>query len=211
MSGETECIRLGGMCVDVASFYVELASAIFFAATIGFLIWDTHLQRKSSRLEILDLKYNSYQSLRDNHHDQIRMQIEDDDLLEIFTEHKMPDKYKGLDKIELEKKETKIFSFYLSEFDLYERVFLAKEDPDIEDVNEYEWLTWLMYMEKISHHWLFVHTYNQTRKIFDTKFMNDIRSKIIEQKDASKYIEEEAKKAYFKEYGEELTYPEVVK
>ncbi len=210
MNGETECILIFGMCADMASFYIELASAIFFAVTIGFLISDTHLQRKSSRLEVLDMKYNSYQALREHHHDQMRMQIEDDDLLEIFTQRQMPDKYKGLDKIELDKKETKIFHFYLTELDLYERVFLVKEDPEIKEVTEYEWLAWLMFMERMSYHWLFVHAYNQTRKIFNIEFMNDIRTKIIEQKDAPKYLEEESKNAYFKEYGEVLTYPKAV-
>ncbi len=47
MSAETECIRIVGMCTDVASFWVEVFSAIFFAITVILLIRDARLQGKS--------------------------------------------------------------------------------------------------------------------------------------------------------------------
>ena len=92
---------------------------------------------------------------------------------------------------------------------MYERVWLLKKEED-DELSEYEWLCWFMYLEKMSHHWLFRYSFNQTRTIFDDGFMDYIKKKIIDLQDkgedARGKILEDAKAEYMKEYKKELVF-----
>ncbi len=192
---------------DVAIVWVELFSTIFFACTVAVLVWETILQRK-------EIEVDEYQELRQHHHDLITLQIENPETLEIFDAVKMPDKYKSKDddKIILGKDEKQLFQVYLAEFDLYERVWLLKEEK--EKLSEYEWICWIMYLERMSHHWLFRYSFNQTRTIFDDGFMDYVKEKIIDRQDmkedARSMIIEDAKVEYMKQYKKELIFSEKV-
>jgi hypothetical protein len=183
--------------------WVEFFSTIFFAATVGVLVWETILQRK-------EIEVDEYAELRQHHHDLITLQIEYPETLEIFDVVKMPDKYndKKGDEIVLEQSEKRLFQVYLAEFDLYERVWLLKEEKG--KLTEYEWICWIIYLEKMSHHWLFRHCFNQTRTIFDNDFMKYVKEKIIDRQDAKEEtrqkILDDAQKAYITNYKEKLSF-----
>lgn len=188
-----------GMPADIATIWVELFSTIFFAATVAVLAWETILQRK-------EIEVDEYSELRQHHHDLITLQIDPDNekTLEIFDKVKIPDEYRQInddDNIILKPDEKRIFQLYLAEFDLYERVWLLKDEK--EKITESEWLCWVMYLERVSHHWLFRYTFNQTRTIFTDGFMDEIKERIIDRQDrgedAREKIIEDTKVAYEKE------------
>lgn len=135
--------------------------------------------------------------------------------LEIFDEVKNPyPQHKGIDNEEkiLSPDEKAIFQFYVAEFDLYERVWFLKEEK--EKLSEYEWICWIIYLESMSHHWLFRYSFNQTRTIFDKGFMNYIKEKIIDRQDegenSREKLEEDARVEYMKEYKKKLILPDKV-
>lgn len=184
--------------VELASFYLEIASALFFAITTGFLIVDYFGQEYETRLQVRQMRDDSYGRIRDHHHDLIRLQIEHPELMEIFEEVKKSNEYEGkFVEIKLNQPQMRIFNFYLAEFDLYERVYLLLEDPAFEKVDAVEWITWLMYLEQISHHWLFKYTYEKTRELFYDKMMNEIKRDIIDMQPYAK------KHLQILRYGEE--------
>lgn len=169
----------GKIPVDLATFYAELISAIFFGITTWLLIKDYFGGEYETKLQVRQMRDDSYGRIREHHHDLIRLQIEQPKLMEIFKPIEKPKEYEGKDEIELNTKQMQIFNFYLAEFDLYERVYLLLEDPAFEKVDALEWITWLIYLEQISHHWLFKHTYEKTRELFYEEMMNAIKSDII--------------------------------
>ncbi|MDE1724492.1 MAG: hypothetical protein KGH76_01175 [Thaumarchaeota archaeon] len=188
---------------DEIGVWVNLSTSIFFAATIGVLVYATILQRKA-------IEIDEYGDLREQHHDLITFQIENSETLEIFERVKIPQKYVGIedDKIILDKHENLLYQFYIAEFDMYERVWLLKKEKS--KLTEYEWMCWIIYLEKMSHHWIFRYAFNQMRTIFDDEFMDHIREKIIERQDRNENvleeIHEDAKRQYKKEYGKELVF-----
>lgn len=133
------------------------------------------------------------------------------DTLNVFNVVKRPDKYQGKkdDEIVLDEHEKQLFQVYLAEFDLYERVWLLKEEK--EKLTEFEWLLWIMYLETMSHHWLFRYCFNQTRMIFDSNFMMFVRENIIEpqlkKENATDKIKGMAETEYEKEYHEKIIWP----
>lgn len=209
---------------DWPMFYVDLASAIFFAATVVFMIQSNYQQKKDSKkwaeeinIWTKEFKYDEYNEVRDDHHDLIRLQIEQPELLKVFDEVLQPNpgyKKKGIefDNYQssinrLSKTDKQIFNFYVAEFDLYERVLDAKDENHA--LTDWEWTTWLLYLEKMSHHWLFVVAYNSMIKIFDPDFMEEIKEKIIDKKERAKeYLEKRAQGQYkmetIQEFADEL-------
>lgn len=169
--------------IDIASLYVELVSAATFVGTIIFLIIDYSSGEYQTKLQVRQMRDDAYSQLREHHHDLIRLQIERPKLMEIFEEKEKPKEYEGKnsDEIKLNPLEMQIFNFYLAEFDLYERVYLLFIDPEFKKIDDAEWITWLLYLEQISHHWLFVHTLEKSGKLFDEKMIEQIKSSIIEQ------------------------------
>ena len=166
-----------GMNPEIALIWVELASTIAIVAIVVVLVWETILHKK-------DLAVDKYAELRQHRHDLITLQIDDGNMvtLDVFREIKMPENYRSYeendDEIPLTNDELRIFQFYVAEFDLYERVWSLKNEGD--DVSEYEWLCWFVYLEKMSHHWLFTYAYNQTRTIFDAEFMAYVKTNLID-------------------------------
>lgn len=168
--------------LDLATFYAEAASAIFFAITTGFLIFDYKNQNREElrqqREEVRQLQQmrdDAYSILRDHHHDLLRLLIEEPELFEVYN-HVVR---KDTNEKELNEKEIRIFNFYIAEFDLYERVRKYVNNPDFADVTEEEWISWLLYLEQISHHWLFRYTFEQTRTMFGEESMRLIDENII--------------------------------
>ncbi|MDE1842515.1 MAG: hypothetical protein KGH95_02570 [Thaumarchaeota archaeon] len=180
-----------------------MSTSVFFAATIGVLVYATILQRKA-------IEVDEYGDLREQHHDLITFQIENKETLEIFNKVIIPQKYRDIDdeKIILDKDENLIFQYYVAEFDLYERVWFLKEEKS--KLSEYEWVCWIIFMERMSHHWIFRYTFNQTRTIFDDGFMDYIREKIINRQDrgenAREKIIKDAQDEYQRKYGKELVF-----
>jgi hypothetical protein len=166
--------------------------------------------KESLKLQRKALEVDKYAELRQHHHDLMTFQIENPDTLEVFDPVKKPDKYKGKndDEIMLDDREKKIFQLYFAEFDLYERVWELKEEK--EKLSEFEWIIWLLYLEKMSHHWLFKYTFDQARTIFDVDCMNDIRKNIIVPEKARDKLEDLAKNEYNIEEKKELKFPEKV-
>lgn len=196
-------VCVGSYCTDseIFSFWATLVSAIAVAITVAILAWQIFLQRK-------EMKVNEYSELRQHHHDLITNLFENEKTLVIYDHVPPPEKCENLkigDTIELTKEEKIIFDVYVAEFDLYERVRQTREDGII---TQYEWLCWLLYLESMSHNWLFRYVYNQTNSIFFPELMDDVLSYIIaiqdSHKDSRKNLIEEIKKAYSEEYGETL-------
>jgi|SRR5579883_2588645 len=119
-------------------------------------------------------------------------------------------------KIILDKHEILLYQFYVAEFDMYERVWFLKKEKS--KLTEYEWTCWIIYMEKMSHHWIFRYAFNQMRTVFDDEFMDHIREKIreniIERQDRNENVletlYEDAKREYKKEYGIDLIFSDRV-
>lgn len=179
-----------GTYAEWVSVYVEAASAGFFAYTVWLMII-------GNRTTTEELRYDMYQQLRDHHHDLLRLQMEWEKslLLDVYLNVPKPsdaahdnESFKEGNPAELKsEKEREIFNFYVAEFDLYERVYEVKKDGVID---EEEWLTWLLYLEKISHHWLFRFCYNSTRMVFDEELMKEITDKIIDPENPKQHIED---------------------
>lgn len=192
---------------DITIVWVEFFSTIFFAATVGVLVWESILQRK-------EIEVDEYSELRQHHHDLITLQIENKEVLRIFHKVKIPHHHDNIedDKKVLTLEEGQIFQVYVAEFDLYERVWLLKEEK--EKLSEYEWICWMIYLESMSHHWLFRYSFNQTRTIFDKGFMDNIREKILDRQDkgenAKEKLEADAKDEYKKEFKKELSFTDRV-
>ena len=196
-----------GIDGDIATLWIDFFSTVFFAGTVAVLVWESILQRK-------EIEVDEYSELRQHHHDLITLQIENPETLEIYNSVKLPAKYNNIKyhKIVLEPPEKQLFQSYLAEFDLYERVWLLKEEKG--KISEYEWICWAIYLERMSHHWMFRYSFNQTRTIFDDGFMDYVKEKIIDRQDrnedARASLEEDAKAQYMKEYKKELIFSDEV-
>lgn len=136
------------------------------------------------------------------------------DTLEVFTLTFMPPNYMAIEKdIVLEDPKSKIIlNFYIATFDLWERVWNLKEEEKKKIKTKYfrwkskvpadEWLGWMIYLERMSHHWLFRVAFNQSKYVFDSDFMEHIKNNIIDMQDkhgmsaAREYLKNELKKVY---------------
>jgi hypothetical protein len=126
-----------------------------------------------------DSQRGSYEILREDHQELIQLQIQDKDLSPIYDIVSKPTRNHVNGKFPLTAEERKIYNFYVAEFDLYERVWRVKKESS-EEISDAEWIAWLLYLEKMSHHWLFEYTFYEYRKIFDEEVMREIETKVIE-------------------------------
>lgn len=187
-----------GMTMEIATFWVDFWSTIFFLITTGFLIWSFVFQWKEHKLSKESLHIDKYGALRDHHHDIARLLVEEEDLQVVFqpTSIELDKREKdNSGKIMLTKEELRIFNFYILELDLYERIFELREeqkelDEPEREFKESEWVGWLLYLEKMSYHWIFTHTYNEVKDMYDDDFMEEVRTKIIEKPDARELLKE---------------------
>lgn len=195
---------------DTYGPYAEWVSGYVEAASVGFFAYTVWLMITGNRTTSEGLRYDKYQELRDHHHDLMRLQMEYPELLDVYKKVPKPtaEEYGKLfdqqdDEKNLTSKDARIFNFYVAEFDLYERVFEVKQEGVIK---EEEWLSWLLYLEKLSHHWIFRLCYNSMCRIFDNEFMMQIRDDIISKENAKEHIEMRIKectvnnKEYIKKY-----------
>jgi hypothetical protein len=103
----------------------------------------------------------------------------------VYDHEPLPQNYSDdFNKIILSDKEKRVFDVYNAWFDLYERVWQQKTEKG--NLDEDEWISWAIYLEEMSHHWIFRYTYNKTRPVFDSNFMDYIKNNIINVKDEGK-------------------------
>mgnify|MGYP001596333502 CR=1 FL=1 len=94
-------------------FWVNLAATIFFAATVGLMLWDTRTQKKGLRQE-------AYQAVREVHTNLVQMILEKPLLNEVYKKTPKPDEREWEKFTDDEKT---IGHYYGLHFDLYERLF----------------------------------------------------------------------------------------
>lgn len=162
-----------------AYFWVEFASALFFAVTVVFLIIDYKNQQKDRKTQVEQMRQDAYSSIREHHHDLLRLQIEQE-LTDVFTVSPEKKYDKDTDESCIDEEDRYLYNFYLAEFDLYERVRHLVDDPDYKSVDESEWISWLIYLEKISQHYMFRYAIERTTDIFSEEFVEAAQHNIIE-------------------------------
>jgi len=162
-----------------ALFWVELASAVFFAMTVVFLIIDYRNQQKDRENQVEQMRQDAYSRIREHHHDLLRLQIEEE-LTDVFTVSPEAKYNKDTDESCIEEKDRYLYNFYLAEFDLFERVRHLVDDPNYKSVNESEWISWLIYLEKFSQHYMFRYTFERTTNIFSEDLVEAIQNNIID-------------------------------
>ena len=161
-------------------FWVNLFATIFFAATVGLMLWDIHNQKKVHRDD-------TYEVLRDDHAEIVKLQLENSDLDEIWKKVDQPtnvDETKWTEETK-ETKERKIFLFYVLIFDLYERLhweLIQKEILDATKQRKKEWGYWLEWLKRISKHWLFEYTFDSVFPVYDEDFVTNIAEEFFPQK-----------------------------
>ena len=124
-----------------------------------------------------NINQQHYQKIRDDHQSQIRVLLNDQELLACFNQDEIPDTLeKDFDIDKLKPIERKIFNFFILEFDLYERVFLAKNSGIID--NE-EWELWLEWFKIFKKNWIFRFTFERMAHVFESELMNSIGEAIF--------------------------------
>lgn len=187
-SSDSSCTTPLGKANDCATWWTSFYQTIALVATLAVLAWQVILQKKA-------LSIDEYDKLREDHHDLIRLQEEVPDTLEVFTRTPMPTHYvkMGKDIVLKDNKDKIILNFYVATFDLWERVWNLKEEENKKIKIKYfglkskvpadEWLCWMIYLERMSQHWLFRVAFNQSKYVFDNNFMEHIKNYIIDMQD----------------------------
>lgn len=153
-------------------FWIELFSTIFFAATIGIMIWEANRQKKDFKAQIEGLRKESYEIIRNDHAELGKMLIENKTLRKIW-------KFESDPNIKISNDEEKqIFEYYILQLDLYERLFLLmiKEDSN---VKYHEWQMWLSWLQSITHHKIFKKTFDEFKHVYDPEFVNEIEENLF--------------------------------
>lgn len=164
-------------------FYLELFSTIFFAGTIGIMIWEAYRQKKDFKAQIEGLRKESYEIIRNDHNELCKLLIENKTLLKIWELEKPDKDTKNEDRekpAELEEDEEKqIFQFYILQLDLYERLFflMIKEESN---VPYHEWQMWLSWLENTARHPHFKKTFDKFAHIYDPELVKEINENIFE-------------------------------
>lgn len=162
-------------------FWVNLSATIFFAATVGLMLWDIHNQKKAQRQD-------AYEALRDDHAEIVKLQLEqDEDLGEIWKKYKdsQPTNVDETKWTKSKNKERKVFLFYVLIFDLYERIhweIIKEEILDTKKQREDEWEYWLEWLTRISNHWLFEYTFYDVFPVYEDEFVLSITERFFPQK-----------------------------
>jgi len=145
------------------SMYLDLFSTLFFAATIGLLIWGT-------RVSVKGLKQDAYIELRDNHQNLIGKMIEQPSLRKILD--LKPNKVHEVSEKLTTDEICQIKVYFTLEFDLYERLY--DEMKKNKKILYEEWLQWLIWLEKLSRNRLFKETFDEIK----LKFWQDVMSNL---------------------------------
>jgi hypothetical protein len=124
--------------------------------------------------QIKTIRADTYEKLRSDHHELIRLEVSEKELLHEMLQHNPTSAHKKLH--ELSPDELKLLHFYVLEFDLYERIYMAKR-KHWGLIKEDEWEMWLKWLDPISHHWLFKYTYDQFYEIYEPGMMVAIRER----------------------------------
>jgi len=158
------------MTPEELGMYLDLFSTLFFAATIGLLIWDT-------RVSVRGLKQDAYMQLRTDHHALIGKVIEQKSLRKIFT--LKPNENDEVSKTLKNDEIRQIKTYFTLEFDLYERLY--DEMKKNKNIKYEEWLQWLIWLEKISRNKLFTDALNEIKLKFWQDAMADLEHHLIKE------------------------------
>ena len=160
--------------VDAATLdFIETIVIVgaFVGAIVGLI-----LQKRVS-------KDDAYHALRKDHQEIVRLIISNDKLLNVY-ETVEGRRYEKAEKIELKKDEQLLVNFFILEFDLYERLYYAKEKKNLFKDEEWDmWLDWLMNYNK---NWLFRYTLDRYGMVWEKGCVDAIYNKIEEDKKLKK-------------------------
>ncbi|QLH02658.1 hypothetical protein C5F47_03325 [Nitrosopumilus cobalaminigenes] len=131
---------------------------------------------KYSHLPIVDQQH--YQQIRQDHIHQLRMLVNDKELLVCYNVDKIPEGHneETLEVSQLNTIERKIFNFFILELDLYERVFVAKDAGLLE---EDEWVLWLEWFKMFKNNWIFEFAFKRMAHIFHPEMMDVVGKEIF--------------------------------
>lgn len=148
-------------------FWVNLSATIFFAATVGLMLWDTRTQKKG-------LHQEAYQAVRADHTELIRMILDKPFLNQVYDTVQRPSDKKAWEDFTPDEKT--IGHYYGLHFDLYERLFALYNKNEME---KEEWKQWILWLKQMSGHWLFEEMFSEIANVLDKKFVEIVKKEIL--------------------------------